>query len=49
MIRNKFMEEKMINQYDESKDFMYENGEYMMELAGMSDTGLDYIVYCEEE
>ena len=30
------------------ESFNSRNGEYMMELAGMSDTGLDYIVYCEE-
>ena len=29
-------------------DFMYENGEYLLELGGMSDTGLEYIVYSVE-
>ncbi len=29
-------------------DFMYENGKYLLELGGMSDTGLEYIVYSVE-
>ena len=29
-------------------DFMYENGSYMAEFGGMNDTGLAYMVYCEE-
>jgi len=27
---------------------MYENGKYLLELGGMSDTGLEYIVYSVE-
>ena len=34
--------------FDYDFDFMYENGEYLLELAGMSDTGLEYVVYSVE-
>lgn len=47
-IRELFGEASLSGTFNRDFDFMYENGEYMMELAGMSDTGLDYIVYCEE-
>ena len=47
-IRELFGEASLSGTFQKDFDFMYENGEYMMELAGMKDTGLDYIVYCEE-
>ena len=34
--------------FDYDFDFMYENGKYLLELGGMSDTGLEYIVYSVE-
>lgn len=34
--------------FDKDFDFMYENGDYMVEFGGMNDTGLEYIVYCVE-
>jgi len=34
--------------FDKDFDHMYENGSYMIELGGMNDTGIEYIVYCEE-
>ena len=34
--------------FDYDFDYMYENGEYLLELAGMSDTGLEYVVYSVE-
>ncbi len=32
----------------EDFDGMYENGRYYMELAGMTDIGIDHIIYCVE-
>ena len=29
-------------------DYMYENGEYLLEVGGMDDTGIEYIVYSVE-
>lgn len=34
--------------FDKDFDHMYENGSYMIELGGMNDTGIEYIVYCVE-
>ena len=34
--------------FDKDFDYMYENGNYLVEFGGMSDTGLEYIVYCVE-
>ena len=33
---------------NEDFDGMYENGSYYIEVAGMTDIGIDYIVYCVE-
>ena len=34
--------------FDKDFDHMYENGSYMIELGGMNDMGIEYIVYCVE-
>ena len=34
--------------FDYDFDYMYENGEYLFEVGGMDDTGIEYIVYSVE-
>ena len=34
--------------FDYDFDFMYENGEYVFEVSGMNDTGIEYVVYSVE-
>ena len=34
--------------FDYDFDYMYENGEYLFEVGGMNDTGIEYIVYSVE-
>ena len=47
-IRDLFGEASFSGTFDRDFDFMYENGSYYLELAGMDDGGLDYMVYSME-
>lgn len=47
-IRDLFGEASLSGTFNMDFDFMYENGEYMVEFGGMNDTGITYIVYCKE-
>lgn len=47
-IRDLFGEASFSGTFDRDFDYMYENGNYYLELAGMNDGGLDYMVYSME-
>ncbi len=47
-IRDLFGEASFSGTFDRDFDYMYENGNYYLELGGMNDGGLDYMVYSVE-
>ena len=47
-IREQLGEASLSGSFEYEFDFMYENGQYLIELAGMGDTGLEYVVYSVE-
>ncbi len=47
-IREQLGEASLSGSFEYEFDFMYENGKYLLELAGMSETGLEYAVYSVE-
>ena len=47
-IQEKLGEPSLSGSFDYEFDLMYENGQYLIELAGMSDSGLEYVVYSVE-
>ena len=47
-IHEQLGEARFSGSFEYDFDFMYENGKYLLELGGMSDTGLEYIVYSVE-
>ena len=47
-VQDKLGEASLSGSFDYDFDFMYENGEYLFEVGGMDDTGIEYIVYSVE-
>ncbi len=47
-IREQLGEASLSGSFEYEFDFMYENGKYLLELAGMRETGLEYVVYSVE-
>ena len=47
-IQEQLGEPSLSGSFDYEFDLMYENGQYLIELAGMGDSGLEYVVYSVE-
>lgn len=47
-IQQQLGEPSLSGSFDYEFDLMYENGQYLIELAGMGDSGLEYVVYSVE-